>query len=231
MEAYSSDQEQIDEIKKWLRDNGMAIVVGIAVGFGGLYGWKEWKDYVNNRAEQASTLYSQIIFNMDNAQTGSVQQATDELIKDYSATPYAALAALAAAKVAIVDDNRDKAKERLQWVIDNTNQPQLVPLAKLRLARMYLVDKNIDGASKLLEGVTYPDAYAARVAELQGDLYGLRGETALARNAYNLALSAALPVRNQEMVKIKLDELEPVAGPESSAQEPASAASSEGAVQ
>ena len=46
MEAYSSDQEQIDAIKNWLRENGMAIFVGVAVGFGGLYGWQYWQSYL-----------------------------------------------------------------------------------------------------------------------------------------------------------------------------------------
>ncbi|MBN1379347.1 MAG: tetratricopeptide repeat protein [Gammaproteobacteria bacterium] len=209
MQEYSSEQEQIEAIKKWFRENGLAIFIGIAVGFGGLYGWQSWQSYVNKRAEEASSLYSQILVNLDNAQTASVPKATDELIENYSATPYASLAALAAAKVAAVDGNYEQAKERLQWVIDNAQQVQLVPLAKVRLARLFILEKNIDAAAALIEGVPYPASYSARVAELQGDLYSLRGETSLARSSYSTALSAALPAQNREMIQVKLDSLQP----------------------
>jgi predicted negative regulator of RcsB-dependent stress response len=210
MEAYSSDQEQIDAIKSWLRENGMAIFVGVAVGFGGLYGWQYWQSYVNKRAEQASAVYSQILHGLDNAQTASIPRAADELIENYSATPYAGLAALAAAKVAAVEGNHELAKQRLQWVIDNSKQAELLPLAKVRLARMYILENDIDAAAALIEGMEYPESYTARIAELRGDLHRLRGETAQARDAYNTALSAELPAQNRQMIQIKLDALEPL---------------------
>ena len=81
MQAYSSEQEQIDAIKKWIRENGLAVFVGVAVGFGGLWGWQEWQDFIDRRAEQASTLYNQILVSMDNVQTENVDQVTDELIE------------------------------------------------------------------------------------------------------------------------------------------------------
>jgi predicted negative regulator of RcsB-dependent stress response len=210
MEVYSSEQEQIEAIKKWWRENGMAIVVGVAVGFGGLYGWKEWQSYVNNRAEQASSLYSQIVVNLDNAQVQTVAKTTDELIEKYSATPYASLAALAAAKVAAVNGDSDTAKTRLQWVIDNAEQLELATLARVRMARLLLLEKDTEAAASLLEGVEYPDSYAARVAELKGDLYALRGDNELARNAYTSALTASVRAQNQEMIQIKLDAIGPV---------------------
>jgi predicted negative regulator of RcsB-dependent stress response len=231
MQAYSSDQEQIDAIKKWLRENGLAIFVGVAVGFGGLYGWQSWQSYVNKRAEQASALYSQILIGMDNAQTEGVAKAADELIKNYSATPYAGLAALAASKVAAVDGNDALAKEHLQWVIDNGKQVQLVPLAKVRLAQLYLLDKDLEAAAALIERGSYPDSYAARIAELQGDLHVLRGETVLARNAYNAALNAALPAQNRDMIQIKLDALGPATDAEASAKDAATAEPTTGAVE
>ncbi len=210
MQAYSSEQEQIDAIKKWIRENGLAIFVGVAVGFGGLYGWQEWQDFVNRRAEQASTLYNQILIGMDNAQTGNINQITDELIEKYSATPYASRAALAAAKVAAADSLYDKAKERLQWVIDHSQQADLLSLAKLRLARLLILENSIDEATALIEGNEFPASYAARVAELQGDLYALKGEVNLAKGAYSNALNAEIPARNREMIQIKRDALDPV---------------------
>lgn len=209
MQEYSSEQEQIDAIKKWFRENGVAVFVGVAVGFGGLYGWQAWKSFVNRRAEQASAIYSQILAGLDNAKAADVASGTDELIENYSATPYASLAALAAAKVAAVDGNYSVAEERLQWVIDNTRQVELNALAKVRLARLYILEKDIDAAAGIIEKESFPEAFSARVAELQGDLYVLRGETALARSAYRNAITASLPAQNREMIQIKLDALEP----------------------
>lgn len=211
MQAYSSEQEQIDAIKKWMRENGLAVFVGVAVGFGGLWGWQAWQDFIDRRAEQASTLYNQILINMDNAQTANVDQFADELVEKYAMTSYASLAALAAAKVAAVDSRYDASKERLQWVIDNSQQAELLPLAKLRLARLMLMEENVEEAAALIEATEFPASYTARVAELQGDLHVLKGETEQASVAYQTAISAQIPAQNREMIQIKLDALSPVA--------------------
>jgi predicted negative regulator of RcsB-dependent stress response len=78
------------------------------------------------------------------------------------------------------------------------------------MARIYVMEKDIDAAAALIEGVAYPESYTARVAELRGDLHRLRGETAQAHDAYNTALSAELPAQNRQMIQIKLDALEPL---------------------
>ena len=40
MEEYLSEREQWDQIKAWLRDNGLWIIAGVVVGAVGLGGWR-----------------------------------------------------------------------------------------------------------------------------------------------------------------------------------------------
>ena len=54
MDEYSSEKEQIEEIKQWWKDNGTFIITGLVVGFGALGGWKYWQAYKEQRAATAS---------------------------------------------------------------------------------------------------------------------------------------------------------------------------------
>jgi len=37
MDDYLDEKEQIEEIKSWLKENWLALVAGVIVGFGGLF--------------------------------------------------------------------------------------------------------------------------------------------------------------------------------------------------
>src|SRR3569833_3421807 len=58
------------------------------------------------------------------------------LVEQQRDTPYAALTALALAKIKMEDKDQQGARYYLQWVIDNAKQPALKDVARLRLARI-----------------------------------------------------------------------------------------------
>lgn len=224
---YSSEEEQIEAIKKWWRENGPAVIIGVFVGFGALFGWQGWQNYQNTRAELASSIYSNIIVSLEAADSAdnsaSIEISVDELQQEYAGTPYAALASLAGAKAAVQRDDLVTAKSMLQWVAENADQPELANIARLRLARLYIVEAEWDAAAGLLNR-GYPESFSASVDELLGDLYAAQGNTAEARQAYDRALSAEVPATNRELIQIKRDALtETVADPAAEEAEPANA--------
>lgn len=220
---HSSEEEQIEAIKKWWQENGAAVIVGVVVGFGALFGWQGWERYQNRQAEAASAIYSNIMQSLEAGNPGnleSIKTSVDDLQQDYAATPYAALGALAGAKAAVERDDAATAKSRLQWVVDNAEQDELANVARLRLARLHIVAEEWDAATKLLNW-NYPDSFAAFADELLGDLHAAQGNIAEAREAYNRALSAEVPPQNRDIIQIKRDALVETAKPEEA--EPANA--------
>lgn len=219
---YSSEEEQIEAMKKWWRENGTAIVVGVVVGVGALFGWQGWQKYKISQAESASAIYTNVMNALDAGKSDSLQSinaSINDLQKDYAGTPYAALASLAGAKVAIQSDDAATAKSRLQWVIDNAGQPELADVARLRLARIHLTAAEWDAAARLLNR-HYPESFSASVNEMLGDMHAAQGKTAEALEAYNRALSAQTPPSNRDLIQIKRDALaEPAAEPESKPEE------------
>lgn len=208
---YSSEEEQIEAIKKWWRENGTAVMVGVVVGFGALFGWQGWQKYKISQAESASAVYINVM-NALSAGAGkpdslkSIEASVNDLQKDYADTPYASLASLAGAKVAVQSDDLATAKSRLQWVIDNANQPELADVARLRLARIHLIASEWDAAAKLLNR-HYPESFSATVNEMLGDMHAAQGNASEALEAYNRALSAETPPSNRDLIQIKRDAL------------------------
>jgi len=53
VEIYD-DLEQSKAVKKWLSENGSAIVMGLVIAFGGLFGFKQWQGWQESNKQQAS---------------------------------------------------------------------------------------------------------------------------------------------------------------------------------
>ena len=42
MDAYASEQEQVEQIRRWWKNNGTALLLGLALGIGGLGAYRYW---------------------------------------------------------------------------------------------------------------------------------------------------------------------------------------------
>lgn len=61
MDVYTTEEQQVEAIKKWWRDNGKAVVLGAVIGLGGLYGWRYYQAELETSREQASAQYTQVV--------------------------------------------------------------------------------------------------------------------------------------------------------------------------
>lgn len=206
MSEHLTEEQQVEAIKDWWKENGMSIVLGLLIGFGALFGWNYWKDYRDERAADASAIYQQMLTNLQANKTEEIKNQSSELIEKYSSTPYAALAAFSLARLAVESNDMPTAKTWLQWVLDNSRQEQFVHTARLRLARVLISSNEFDSAEAIISKVKV-DAYAASYAELQGDIALARGDRVAARAAYTAALDASADDSNQrEAIQRKLDD-------------------------
>ncbi len=207
MEIYATEEEQVEALKKWWRDNGTAVVFGVVVGLGGLFGWQGWQKYQDTQAEKASVAYMQVMVDLENKQYDGIDTSVDALLKDFGSTAYAPLAALAAAKASVVNNQYDDAKARLNWVINKAKQPQLVDISNLRLAQLQLAAGELDAALSTAQK-DYPASYTAAVEVLMGDIYAQQGDVQAAQQAYDRALAVEeVPLNDRQLIEIKRSSL------------------------
>jgi len=183
VEEYLSEREQWDQIKAWLRDNGLWIVAGVVVGALGLGGWHWYGDHVDSIGAEASTKYTQVIEAFGKGDRTQAFVLLGELERDYSSSPYVDQGKLMAARVYVDGGDLDKAAAELQAITDHSKDTDLALIARLRLARVQIAQKKPDAALATLNGVK-PGAFEPRYHEVMGDAYYAKGDKAAALKEY-----------------------------------------------
>lgn len=191
MAEFETEEQELEALKKWLKENGPSLVIGLVVGIGGLFGWRYYLEYRTEHSADASDRYQSVLSQAVSGKTDEFTSVQAELLrKDYADTPYAALASLAQAKYEHNSGNDEQALSHLDWAMKNAATPELEHIARLRMARILLALKRYDEAGSILEK-SYPDGFTANYEELKGDLYIARGDIDQARVAYDRAISAS----------------------------------------
>jgi predicted negative regulator of RcsB-dependent stress response len=203
----SHEQEQIDALMAWWKDNrnqilGALLIVVVVMG-----GWRGWQYYRHQQDVGAATLYQQFIQQLGSNDAKRINDAADAVMDKYSSTPYATRAALLAAQVNEHGNDKTRAKALLQWVIDHAGEDTLKDVARLRMAALLLDEKNYADALKLLDA-KHPDSFDGLYDDLRGDVYSAQGKIDEARSSYKLAyekIDAQSMYRN--LIQMKLDAL------------------------
>jgi predicted negative regulator of RcsB-dependent stress response len=206
MDVNLTDDEKLAEVKKWWGENGGSIITGVVLGLAVLFGSKAWFAYQERNAETASNIYTTLMTAMEGGDNQLATERAGMLVSDYSGTPYATLAALALAKIAIEADELAAAQSHLQWVLDNGDSDVLRETARLRLARVMVAMENLDGAAALLDQAMPGSAFDPLYTEVRGDIEFARGDQAAANKAYQQALAAtAGDAPGRHLLQLKYD--------------------------
>lgn len=216
MESYRTDEEQIEELKKWWRENGQATVIGIALALAVVFGWQSWGRYQEGQAEKASVLYQQLLEADRSSEGSSAQMSTakhlaSQLKDEFAGSTYAVFAAMFSAKYAVAEQQLDAAEEELRWVLAQNPDEQIALQAKVRLAHVLLSQKRYEDAQKILSG-SEMGSYAALIAETRGDIFLAKGQKAEALTAYREARQQLNLMENappNPLLDMKIRDLEP----------------------
>lgn len=218
MALHAAEEESIEALKQWWRDNSrllISVVVTAAVGWGG---WTLWQGSRTATINGASDAYEEILtlVMVEPGEQVSAENRTrvialaDTLRSDYPATIYARYGALFAAQQKVNAGDLAGAELDLQWVVDNTqgglfaaDDPVLVLTATLRLGRVILARGDHDRALELVNQVD-PGPLESDFAELRGDIYLAQGRNVDAHDAYLAAQQAG---STSQFLQMKLDEL------------------------
>jgi predicted negative regulator of RcsB-dependent stress response len=204
MTAYQTEEEQVEAIKKWWKENGKSAVAGIVLGVGGVLGWQTWNQHQHNVATQAAVKYEQMVQASDLATFDSAIKQAELLISQYEGSAYAVFAAFELARLHQAQGEAGAARQQLEWVLNNTGEQALQQIARLRLARLLLSKGDADGAQRLIDAAPV-DSFAGEFAQLRGDVALAKSDPEAARKAYREALAA--DVGNPDLVQMKLDDL------------------------
>jgi predicted negative regulator of RcsB-dependent stress response len=201
MSTYRTDDEQVEAIKGWWRENGKSIVGGIVLGLAAIGGWQWWQKHAQVQGENASILFDNMTQAADRGDSARALAEGQQLVAEYAKTAYASFAALELARLAYEQGEKSAARGHLQWVIDSAPDPAIAELARLRLGQLLLDMDDLAGLQALLAAEPPPE-FVADFAELRGDLALARGERDAARTAYRDALAAG--PSDPPMLRMKL---------------------------
>ncbi|WP_342607518.1 YfgM family protein [Vibrio tritonius] len=202
MELYDTEEQTVEAIKDWWKENGTAVVIGAVIGLGGLFGWRYYHDSMVAEQESASANYTKVVQTLA-AQGVKADQDIQNYIDANKDTQYAVLAATQLAKVQIEAGKLDDALTQLQWAQQHTDDTALDAVITLRVARVQTELGKYDEALKTLDGIK-DQSLTGRVAELRGDVLMRKGDTSGAYTAYTEAQQAH---DASQTLQMKLDDL------------------------
>lgn len=201
-----TEDEQVERLKAWLKENGLSIVLGIVIGVGGIGGYNYWMHAQETTAAEASGHFAQMMEAMSAGNSEVVLEQANTLISDFGSTDYAMMAQLALAKSYVANGEYEKAEAALQQVVGNSDQQPLAFVARTRLAAVQIQTGQYENALTSLS-IDFPQEFAAIVNELRGDIYALQGKSAQAIEAYRKAQTAEPQPANVDFLRQKLNDL------------------------
>ena len=119
---FETEEQQVEALKKWWKENGKQIIVGAVVGIAVITGWKN-NDYSANQTAQASALFEQVIKDTADGAESNKAAVFEKIKKQYSGTPYYSASGLVVAKFYYDAGEKEKAIDILnELILDNSNE-------------------------------------------------------------------------------------------------------------
>lgn len=202
------EYEQGEQLRVWLRANGMSMIGGIAIGLALIAGWQWWQRRQLLASETASNSYAALVTAIDGGAKADKVAAAEKAIQQQA--PKSAYPALAALRLASEQVDRNDAKgalATLDAIAPLAADPALGELVQLRAARVLVIQGRPADAIKRLDRVKDP-AWTAVAEEIRGDAERAQGHADKARDAYAKALST-LPedAPGRSLLQLKLTEV------------------------
>ncbi len=205
MEIYDTEEEQVEALKRWWKENGQSTIAGLVVGIAVILGWNYWQGHKKDQALQASALYDQLMKAVTEDNKEPAGKLAERLQEQFRATPYATYSGLSQAKIKVQQGDTAAAKQILEKIARDSNQ-ELGNVAKLRLVRLMLAAGEYEQGLKLIAEVDPAAAasFSGNYDELVGDLYVALDRLDEARTSYQKALRDG---HQSPFLQAKIDDL------------------------
>ncbi|AVJ18847.1 YfgM family protein [Serratia rhizosphaerae] len=204
MEVYTTENEQVDALRRFFAENGKALAVGVVLGIGALVGWRIWQSHQDSNMLAASQSYQQTSEALAAGKSGDVAAA--EQFIQANGNSYGVMTAMELAKHFVEQKDFAKAEQQLVLAQGKAKEDNLLSIVNLRLARVQLQEKKLDEALKTLDGVK-GEGWAAMQADIRGDVLLAKGDAKGAREAYSKGLESNPSQAQQALLRMKLNNL------------------------
>ena len=203
--AYSIEEEQeINQLKDWWKENGKTIIVAFILGVGGMFGWRYWQAHQAEQIAQASAQYDALIYSAqqdEQAKKANIEQ----FVQANSKTAYAVFALLDEAKKETEKQDFAAAEANLNQALTQSQDEVLTSIVALRLSAVQFQLGQLDNALTSLNQVK-GESFNARKAILTGDIQVAKGDKVAAKNSFEQAQQSGSQLE-QQVAKMKLNNL------------------------
>jgi predicted negative regulator of RcsB-dependent stress response len=206
------EQEQLDQFKAfWQKYRNIitGVLTAALFAYAAYSGYQWWR---NSQAAEASKLYETMVAAIAKGDKDLTLRAANDLQKDFSRTPYAAMSSLVAARIASDAGDSAKATDYLRWASKNASDDGYLALAKVRLVSQLIEqggEKNLAEADQILKEKPI-QGFEALWLERRGDWYLIQKKNAEAKVSYQdawkkLDQAKEFPEEARRLLKVKLD--------------------------
>lgn len=204
MELYETEEQQVEALQKWWKENSTASLIGLGIGIAVILGWNQWQDHKKEQLSKASAVYDQLLKNVNENKVSDIDTVATKLKSEFGSTEYATYSLLLQAKTKVEAGDLAGAKELLQGLANQSID--LSQLAKLRLVRLFLATGEYEKGLQLIGQVDQKSAagFSDNYDELVGDLYVALDRIDEARTSYEKALRNGY---QSPLLQFKLDDL------------------------
>ena len=204
MELYETEEQQVEALQKWWKENSTSAMIGLGIGIAAILGWNQWLDYKKEQTGKASAVYDQLIKDVEGNKKDAVDTVAKQLKTEFGSTEYATYSTLLQAKTKVEAGDLAGAKELLQGLANQSTD--LSQLAKLRLVRLFLATGEYEKGLQLIGQVDQKTiaGFEDNYDELVGDLYVALDRIDEARTSYEKALRNGY---QSPLLQFKLDDL------------------------
>ncbi len=186
VEMYD-EHEQSQRVQHWLRENGLSLIMGVALALAAIFGWRQYLEYQSGQAHLASDYYTavQLELEEDRLEDAIAQhQVMRESVPSHS---YTVLAGMLIAARQVEDGALQPAIDQYRDLLANQELESLEPIARLRLAQLLAATDQASEGIAVLVGDA-PFGFEALWLETRGDLLLDQGQLQPAEQAYQQAL-------------------------------------------
>lgn len=207
LNVYETDDEKVEAIKSWWKENGTSVAGGLIIGLAAVFGWRAWQDHRESQAQEASAAFEQLVTTVESGNTDAARSQAGLLLEKHGDSAYGALTELMLARVEIAANQPQAARQALERAMIKAPEPGLAKVAALRLARLLIAQGDLAAAMAIITKEDQGGPFAADFAALRGDLALADGRVAEARADYERAISQG--AANTALLQLKLENLPP----------------------
>tara|TARA_B110000967_G_scaffold192933_1_gene219986 strand:- start:366 stop:977 length:612 start_codon:yes stop_codon:yes gene_type:complete len=174
------------KIAQWGAQNIKYISIGVLIGVLIPLAWN-YNQYLEvEKNLVASELYYKTI-NIENSEE-VIAEATEQILSNHSGSIYEVLTKFMLSKQEFENKNYTLARNYLEQIIDADASDTYNSLASIKIALIFMQEKEYESALNNLENVKMKEAFKQILSETKGDIYKHMGDMEKSFKYYNEAI-------------------------------------------